>query len=107
MQMRCAWNELIQILPQRLRNDVDRLGKQTLQELRLRIGQTPLMVTADKDIRLPGSVTAEELSYVIHVASRYSPWSAATASQGYITAAGGHRIGICGTFKRCTEVGGV
>ena len=95
--MRCAWNELIQILPQRLRNNVDRLGKQTLQELRLRLGQNPLMVTADKEIRLPGNVTAEELSYVLHVASRYSPWSAATAAKGYITAPGGHRIGICGT----------
>ena len=92
--MRCAWNELIQILPQRLRNDVDRLGRESLQELRLRIGQPPLMVTAEKPIRLPGNVTAEELSYVTNVASRYSPWSAASAAQGYITAAGGHRIGV-------------
>lgn len=95
--MRCAWNELIQILPQRLRNDVDRLGKETLQELRLRVGQPPWMVTTEKVIRLPGNVTSEEVAYVIHVASRYSPWSAATAAQGYITSTGGHRIGICGS----------
>ena len=95
--MSCAWNELLQILPQRIRPEVDRLGKQNMQELRLRVGQAPWMVMANGQCPLSGKVTVDELSYVLHVASRYSPWSAATSAFGYITAKGGHRIGICGT----------
>ena len=33
---------------------------------------------------------------MINAASRYSPWSASTIRRGYITAPGGHRIGLCG-----------
>lgn len=94
--MRCAWKELLGILPQRLRGDVDRVGRESLQELRLRMGAPPELVTGDGSSWLPGAVTREELSFVVNAASRYSPWSASTVAQGYLTAPGGHRIGLCG-----------
>ena len=94
--MKCAWKELLAILPLWCRQDVDELGRDTLQELRLRLGSVPELVRSNGEVKLKRPVTAEDLSYVVNTASRYSPWAAATASQGYITAAGGHRIGLCG-----------
>jgi stage III sporulation protein AA len=38
----------------------------------------------------------EDILTCINTASRYSPWAAGTISQGFLTAPGGHRIGICG-----------
>lgn len=94
--MICAWKELLSILPQRLRRDVDNLGKESLEELRLRMGAPPELVAGKESRWLPGNVTREELSFVVNAASRYSPWAASTMAQGYLTATGGHRIGLCG-----------
>lgn len=96
MQMKCAWKELLGILPLWCRQEVDELGRDTLQELRLRAGAVPELVRSNGEVKLKRSVTTEDLSYVVNTASRYSPWAASTAAQGYITAAGGHRIGLCG-----------
>lgn len=94
--MKCAWKELLSILPPSLRQSVDKLGASTLQELRLRLDQQPELVLTNRRISLERAVTAEEMSFVINTASRYSPWLGATSAFGYITAPGGHRIGICG-----------
>ena len=94
--MTCAWKELLSILPHRLRQDVDRLGKEKLQELRLRSGQYPQLILGKERRQIPGLITSEELQYVVNMASRYSPWNVQTLSQGYLTASGGHRIGVCG-----------
>lgn len=94
--MRCAWQEYLGLLPAWMRNEVDEQGRDNLQELRLRMGAPPEMVVSDKSVWLHRNVTSEDLSFVINTASHYSPWAAATIRHGYITAAGGHRIGICG-----------
>lgn len=94
--MRCAWQEYLKLLPVWLRKEVDARDKDDLQELRLRCGQTPVLNAKKGSMRLERTVTGEDISYVINVASQYSPWSASTISKGYITATGGHRIGICG-----------
>ena len=94
--MRCAWDALLKILPIPIREDVDRLGRDNLQELRLRINAPPELVTAKGSRFLAGKLTSEDLSFVVNTATRYSPWTAHTAAQGYITAPGGHRIGLCG-----------
>jgi stage III sporulation protein AA len=75
---------------------VDTLGRDTLQELRLRLDLPPELIRSNGAVKLQRMVTIEDLSYIINTASRYSPWSAATAAHGYITAPGGHRIGLCG-----------
>ncbi len=94
--MRCAWKELLAILPASMKNDVDRLGRESLQELRLRLGQPVELVTATGSIWLKGISTEQDMAFVVNTASRYSPWSAASAASGYITAPGGHRIGMAG-----------
>lgn len=94
--MMCAWKELLSILPPRLRREVDSLGKEPVQELRLRCGAPAELVLAGKSLWLAETATRDDLNFVINTASRYSPWAASTAAQGYITAPGGHRIGLCG-----------
>ena len=94
--MKCAWQELLAILPTGLRADVDKYGRECLQELRLRLGRPPELVLQNSSKWLPANVSAQDLSFVVHTASKYSPWAASTVSNGYITAPGGHRIGICG-----------
>lgn len=94
--MMCAWTEFLGILPQKLRRDVDRMGKESLQELRLRMGAPPELVTGTGSQWLPGTINRSDLNFVVNAASSYSPWAAATIAQGYLTAPGGHRIGLCG-----------
>lgn len=94
--MTCAWKELLAILPPAMRADVDKYGKEDAQELRLRLDR-PLEIVKQTDSRwLPVNISAQDIHFVIQTASKYSPWSAATIAQGYITAPGGHRVGICG-----------
>ncbi len=94
--MNCAWKEFLAILPTHLRQDVDRLGSEHAQELRLRLGKRPSLVLPDKMIPVGREVTADDLNFVVNAACRYSPWTADSSASGYLTAAGGHRIGICG-----------
>ena len=79
-----------------MRQSVDELGSSTLQELRLRRGQPPELIRSNGNTELRQMVTDEDLRYVVNTASRYSPWAATTVTKGYITAIGGHRIGLCG-----------
>jgi len=95
--MRCAWQEYINLLPIWMREFVDRQGKESLNELRLRLGVPPELIRSYDSLRMVQPVTVDDISFCINAASRYSPWSSATAKYGYITALGGHRIGICGT----------
>lgn len=95
--MKCAWQAYLNLLPIRMRCSVDRLGKDSLQELRLRLNAPPELITANGSRWLEQAVTKDDLAYTVNAASRYSPWSAATAAQGFITASGGHRLGLCGT----------
>lgn len=96
MHMICAWKELLGILPLHLRQEVDSLGKQTAQEIRLRLDKPPWLVMPEKSMSFGKAVCSDDLHFVVNTACRYSPWTAESAANGYITAPGGHRIGICG-----------
>ena len=88
------WNkaQLLAILPQRLRReDYDEVN-----EIRLRLGRPPRLVTQSRWRDLEGAVEEGELRFVLNAASRYSPWTAESLKDGYLTAPGGHRIGVCG-----------
>lgn len=94
--MKCAWKELMSVIPPRIAEQVDRVGRDRAQEIRLRLGYVPEVVMDPKPVWLKEAVRKEDLDFCINAASRYSPWAAQTISKGFITAPGGHRIGICG-----------
>ena len=94
--MSCAWKDLLSILPERLKQDTDRLGREKLTEIRLRIGRPAEIVLMDKVCSIGGRVTLQELEHLVNIVTQYSPWAATTISQGYLSASGGHRIGMCG-----------
>ena len=94
--MKCAWELYLKILPSWMRDSVDMQGKEKLQEVRMRVGQPPELILGDHSIVLSRTVKREDIDYIVNVASAYSPWAAGSLSKGYITAHGGHRIGICG-----------
>lgn len=96
MQMICAWKELLSILPEWLRREVDRRESGGLQEIRLRLGAPPELITCEGSHWLRRNSSREDISFCVQTASRYSPWNAATIARGYITAPGGHRLGLCG-----------
>lgn len=94
--MKTGWDRLLTILPPGMGREVDTLGKHDLRELRLRLGLPPELVLSRGSLWGTGTVKKEDLNYCVNAASRYSPWAAATAARGYLTAPGGHRIGLCG-----------
>ena len=94
--MRCAWQALLNLIPLWMRETVDKQGRDSLKELRLRLNAPPLLITKSGQIALNRPVTEDDLCFIVNVASRYSPWSSTTIENGYITAHGGHRVGICG-----------
>ena len=94
--MSCGWSQLLAILPPKIRQEVDRQGRELLQEIRLRVGQPIVLTEMGKNRCLSQHATKEDLQFVFNGASRYSPWTATSAASGYLTAPGGHRIGLCG-----------
>ncbi len=106
--MNCAWQEFLHIVPLRMRTKVDTMGRDTLQELRLRLGQPPELVLKKGSVNLPDTVQKEDLAFSVNTASQYSPWSADTTAEGYLTGPGGHRIGLCGrVVMHSREVRGI
>lgn len=94
--MQCQWDTLYTILPLWLRAELDNYDKENLQELRLRVQRPVELVYGVKKRFINREVRRDDISFTINTASKYSPWSAKTINNGYITAPGGHRIGIGG-----------
>ena len=94
--MRCAWQAYLKLIPHRMRREIDLYGREGLQELRLRTGSELELVFQQGSRRLPLRATTDDIAFVINAASEYSPWAATSVSKGFITAEGGHRVGICG-----------
>lgn len=94
--MICAQNELLAILPLWLRPELNESVINSIQEIRIRLRAPVEMVLRNSTKWIKRNVTKEDIQFCINAASRYSPWNAASASQGFLTASGGHRIGICG-----------
>lgn len=87
---------LLSILPPQIRTAVSRENPAALEEIRLRAGKRLRLVTAAGIRETEVLVSGQDLTFCINAASRYSPWNASGMKQGFLTAPGGHRIGLCG-----------
>ena len=96
MHLIYGWKELLCILPLWLQKQIAGCKNEGPQELHLRAGQAPILVCAKSRRVLFGNVTQDDLNFCVNTATKYSPWAATTISEGFVTAPGGHRIGICG-----------
>lgn len=94
--MRCAWQAFIDLLPVRMRKKTDEIGCNDLQEIRLRLNSPPQLILSSGHATLDTNVSIEDLTFCLNIATKYSPWAAETISQCFVTAPGGHRIGLCG-----------
>ena len=94
--MICQWQELLLILPVWLRGEVDKHQDLSVNEIRLRLHSPPEIIGKSQTVTLSRCITTEDLTFCINSATKYSPWTSGTVTDGFITSAGGHRIGICG-----------
>lgn len=94
--MMCQWQKFLSILPPWLRKEADQAGSASMQELRLRMGAPAELVLARGSQWLDRSADMNDIQFCINAASRYSPWTSETQALGFLTAPGGHRIGLCG-----------
>lgn len=94
--MKCAWQAYLNLLPHWMRQEVDAYGQESLEELRVRTGMQPEMSIQQGSRFLSKRATGDDVAFIINAASEYSPWAAKTIEKGFLTAGGGHRIGVCG-----------
>ena len=88
------------LLPRRLREAAMAVGeKGKIEELRLRRGERLGLTLPEGEMAVPGTrVTREDLEAVLDLSTGCSRYTAAQSlRQGYLTAEGGFRIGVCGT----------
>lgn len=96
------YEEACELLPGRLRPvalAVDRRQKAETEELRLRYGRPLHLTLPEGELPLCQTrIIRGDLEQVLDRATEYSRYAAAeTLCHGYVTAAGGFRVGICGT----------
>ena len=88
------------LLPRRLREAALAVPeKEKVEELRLRQGGRLTLTLPEGEVPVPGTrVTGEDLEAVLDIAPGSSRYTASQSlRQGYLTAEGGFRIGVCGT----------
>ncbi len=94
--MKVVQAQLQSILPMHLRSLLPAENIESLTEIRLRLSYPMQLIYLNKTAEVGKPVSLDDLNFCVNTASRYSPWNAASMKQGYLTAPGGHRIGVCG-----------
>ena len=98
--MNVCWKELLALLPPAVRCEImtrEKEWKDELLEVRLALGRPPRLVLKSGEVLLEGlTVGPAELSFCVNHVSGFSAYAASAAAQGYLTARGGHRVGLCG-----------
>ena len=85
-------------LPRKIRETLTGKELEKMQEIRLRCGRPAFARGRDGQIReLTGEITAADLRETVSLLSAYSLYAfEEELKQGYLTVAGGHRVGFCG-----------
>lgn len=96
------YQQAVCVLPPRLRREalaLSELQQPLAEELRLRTGWPMTAVVGQEEIPLSGPpVASGELEQLLELASRASVHAVLPQlRRGYLTLAGGHRLGLCGT----------
>ncbi len=99
--MKMVHAQLQSILPAKLRPLLPEAGIESLAEIRLRLSYPAQLVYLNKAVDVGKPISQDDLNFCVNTASRYSPWNSISMKQGYLTASGGHRIGVCG--ECCAE----
>ncbi len=94
--MKMVHAQLQSVLPISLRSRLPAENIESLTEIRMRMSYPAQLIYLDKTVEIGGAICLDDLNFCVNTASRYSPWNASSMKQGYLTAPGGHRIGICG-----------
>jgi stage III sporulation protein AA len=93
--------EAIRLLPSNLKSRMEKLSesdKISAEEFRLRAGRGVSVLLPEGEITITDTIAQHELATIIEIASDASAHTIRESfKSGYITAAGGNRIGICGT----------
>ena len=97
-----SYQEIASVLPLHMRGAVSALPESVqgrVEELRLRLGQGITAVCSDGELDLGGpAVQRRDLEQLVELASRTSLHTVLPQiCRGYLTVAGGHRIGLTGT----------
>lgn len=96
------FDDAVKFLPSTLRGDTASLSaevKAKAEEFRLRCGHEATVLTPEGEVKFSKQrVTRRELETVLELATNSSVHSAIESiSSGYVTVAGGHRLGLCGS----------
>ncbi len=92
--------ELLELLPVWMRPVVGSyLEDKSVAELRLRMGAVPQLAGRGEEwYPTTRQVTGSDISFVVNTASHFSAYAAQSLPFGYLTAPGGHRIGLAGQW---------
>ena len=97
------YGQAVQFLPPRLRASamgVPRALQMNAREFRLRVGEPLMLLDEAREIpvKTETNLRHEELATLVDIATGGSVHSAAESIRaGFLTVAGGHRVGLCGT----------
>ncbi|MBQ2412319.1 MAG: stage III sporulation protein AA, partial [Anaerotignum sp.] len=85
-------------LPRKIREKLTEKELEKIQEIRLRCGRPAFAKGRNGEIhKLTEEITASDLRETVSLLSAYSLYAfEEELKQGYLTIAGGHRVGFCG-----------
>jgi len=90
------FEEAVRLLPERFREEAGRIGTRDTEEIRLRVGQSPGLLSGSGEIVLCGTVSEGDLKKLIEKATNASLYAAADAIRNGTICYNGLRIGIAG-----------
>lgn len=94
--------EILQIMPVRLRTSVEQVLKEHIdtEEIRIRIGQPMELRCKAKSLWLSDKITPDDIEEMLTFISRYSIYAyEEEIRQGFLTIEGGNRIGFAGQVR--------